>query len=104
MDYKGLGRRIRIRRQELGLIQTEIAVYADISPSFFGHIERGSRKASMETLLKIANVLQTTPDRLLVDSFNPTLGNPYIQFEQIRAAANLLNGFLQMIENTNDFT
>lgn len=36
-----------------------------MSTSFYGHIERGSRKASLETLLSISTALDTTTDYLI---------------------------------------
>lgn len=47
----------------------QLAVEAGVSPSFLGHVERGSRKASLETLARLCSVLSTTPNYLLQDSF-----------------------------------
>ncbi|MDL2207046.1 helix-turn-helix domain-containing protein [Eubacteriales bacterium OttesenSCG-928-N13] len=68
MDYIAFGKRIRARRKELRLTQAQLAKMSDISLAFIGHIERGGRKASIETLLHIASSLETTPDALLCDS------------------------------------
>ena len=38
----------------------------DLSTSFVGHIERGSRKLSVESLYKIAGVLNVSTDYLLL--------------------------------------
>ena len=65
MDYEALGQRIRKQRKRLKFSQECVASIADISTSFYGHIERGTRKASIETLLALARALQTTPDALL---------------------------------------
>jgi len=68
MNYKALGTRIRLRRKSLHMTQAQLAEMADISISFLGHIERGSRKASLETLVALCNVLHITPTALLQDS------------------------------------
>lgn len=68
LDYLGLGRRIRYFRKALKLTQEDLAGMAKISLSFLGHIERGSRKASIETLLSIAVALNVSMDVLLMDS------------------------------------
>ena len=68
MDYIGLGRRIRKLRQQQHWTQEELADHVGISISFLGHIERGSRKASMETLVSIANAFSVSVDYLLADS------------------------------------
>lgn len=68
MDYTALGRRIRIQRRTLHLTQEQVAERSGISLSFLGHIERGTRKASLETLISISNVLKVSPAVLLQDS------------------------------------
>ena len=68
MNYKDLGRRIRSLRQKQHLTQEQLAEKIDMSASFLGHIERGSRVASLETLVKICNVLDTNPGFLLAAS------------------------------------
>lgn len=45
--------------------QEALAELCDISPSFMGHIERGTRKMSMETFVSIANALHVSTDYLL---------------------------------------
>jgi len=70
MDYEALGRQIRRQRQNLNMTQERLAERTGISASFLGHIERGSRKASLETLVSIANVLNVGTDKLLLDSLN----------------------------------
>lgn len=70
MDYEKLGKKVRIKRKSKGLTQEQLAEQSGISLSFLGHIERGSRKASLETLVSIANALGVSPDYLLQDSIN----------------------------------
>jgi len=65
MDYKALGQQIKEHRKRLELTQMQVAFTTGISTSFLGHIERGTRKLSVETLLAIAHTLHTTPDVLL---------------------------------------
>lgn len=66
MDYMALGQRIRYLREKKHLTQDNVAESTKISTSFYGHIERGSRIASLETLMRIASVLGVTPDHLLL--------------------------------------
>ena len=68
MNYKDLGRRIRMLRQKQHMTQEQLAERIDMSASFLGHIERGTRVASLETLVKICNVLDTNPGFLLAAS------------------------------------
>lgn len=68
MDYKALGMRIRSKRKERHITQSALAETAEISLSFLGHIERGSRKASLETVVALCNALQVSPTYLLQES------------------------------------
>lgn len=65
IDYYALGRRIRARRRALNLTQEKLAEAADISASFLGHVERGTRNLSLETLLALCDALGASPDELL---------------------------------------
>ncbi len=65
MDYELLGKRIRRQRQNLGWTQEQLAEKINVCTSYVGHIERGSRKASIDTLVDIANVTGVTADYLL---------------------------------------
>lgn len=68
MDYLALGKRIQQERKKLGWKQDEFAKSVGISTSFMGHIERGTRTASMHTMVCITNALQISMDKLLGDS------------------------------------
>lgn len=65
LDYTDIGRRIRIARNNTGLTQGELAKRMGVSPSFVGHLERGTRQASLETLVNLANELDLSVDYLL---------------------------------------
>lgn len=67
IDYRLVGRKIKERRQELGYSQEELAEKCSVSPSYIGHIERGSRKLSMPVAVRICDVLQVGLDRLFSD-------------------------------------
>ena len=67
IDYAAMGGRIRSARQAAGLSQSELAEQCGLSVSFLGHIERGSRKMSLETLVAICELLNLSCDYLLQD-------------------------------------
>lgn len=70
MDYRSLGQRIRKQRKAQRMTQEQLAERAGISLSFLGHIERGTRKASVETLVNISNALSLPLDTMLQESLN----------------------------------
>jgi transcriptional regulator with XRE-family HTH domain len=65
IDYVQMGKRIKQRRKELHLTQEALAEQVDISASFMGHIERGSRITSLETLLSICIALDVSMDYII---------------------------------------
>ncbi len=68
IDYISIGNRIRSARIALGLSQEQLAEKCNLSTSFIGHIERGSRKMSLETLVALCDILNVSADYLLLDS------------------------------------
>jgi len=67
IDYAAIGGRIRNARLAAGLSQAALAEKCNISISFLGHIERGSRKMSLETLVALCDALNLSTDYLLQD-------------------------------------
>lgn len=79
MDYVDLGRRVRKQRQALSYTQENLAERVNVSTSFIGHVERGTRKASLETLVSIANALNVSLDYLLAGSLKNSVIGPIPQ-------------------------
>lgn len=70
MDYQDLGRRVKSIRRQMGFTQEVLAEKVGISASFLGHIERGTRVASLETLVALCNTLHVAPEYLLHNSLD----------------------------------
>lgn len=60
MDQRAMGKRIRRARRMLDLTQEQLAEMAGVSTSFVGHIERGTRIPSVETMYKLCRMLEIT--------------------------------------------
>ena len=58
--YKKLGKNIKKRRKELNLTQQQLADCLGISLNFMGKIEVAFSKPSLDTLIEIADKLNTT--------------------------------------------
>ena len=87
MDHTALGERIRTMRRARKLTQVELGELTNISPSFIGHIERGTRVMSVETLMALSHALECTPNELLGVESAPVEPNlPQL----LRAMADLL--------------
>lgn len=65
LDYAGIGKRIRNVRKAKGMSQEVLAKECGICLSFMGHIERGTRRMSLETFACICRILDTDADELL---------------------------------------
>ena len=68
LDYSALGARIRKAREEKQLTQEQLGEVCGLSNSHIGHIERGTRIPSIDTLYKISYTLDANIDSLLIDS------------------------------------
>ena len=65
IDYTAIGQSIRARRRALRLTQSALSEMVGVTPSFLGHIERGTRVMSVETLMALCPALGCTPNDLL---------------------------------------
>ena len=65
VDYTTIGARIKATRREKKITQEKIAEYLDISVSYTSRLERGVEKVNLETLIKIAALLEVPPSFFL---------------------------------------
>ena len=72
LDYAALGRRIREARERLDITQEKLAELAVLSATHMSNIENGKTKLSLPTLVRIANVLDSSLDALVHDSLKVT--------------------------------
>ena len=71
--FAQMGKRIKQQRILARMTQEKLAEKAGISLSFLGHIERGTRRASLDTVIRICNALKVSPNMLLQDSLDSDL-------------------------------
>lgn len=62
--YKLLGKNIKERRKKLGFTQQQLADKMNISLNFMGKIEVAFSKPSLDTLIELADALDTTVSEL----------------------------------------
>ena len=67
---KDMGRRIKSRRKELKITQSELAETLDLSNNHISSIETGNQKPSLDTFIELCNALKVTPDYLLLGSMH----------------------------------
>jgi transcriptional regulator with XRE-family HTH domain len=62
---KQIGKALRAARKTLGLSQADVAHRLEISPEFYGRLERGVAMPSVDTLRSLAVELRVSTDELL---------------------------------------
>ena len=73
INYDAIGKRVQQIRKHQGLSQLALSEMIERSPGYLSYLETGVRKMSLETLIALANALNTSADSLLVDSIVSTI-------------------------------
>lgn len=60
-----IGDRLRERREEMGLTQKQAAKLLNISETFYGEMERGNKRLSIERILEVREKMDIDPTWLL---------------------------------------
>ena len=68
IDYSALGKRIRQSRKINNMTQEKLGEIWSLSTAHIGHIERGTRIPSLDTVFRISCELGVSIDWLLFDS------------------------------------
>lgn len=84
LDYKAIGKRIKIARIRADLTQERLAERVGLSTTHLSNIETGTTRVSLQSIVGLANALDVTADDLLCDS----VVRAKVQFE--REMAHLL--------------
>ncbi len=90
LNYKELGKRIKIARIKADMTQEKLADTMGLSPSHMSNIETGTTRVSLTALVNIANTLSVTVDDLLYDSV-------------IHARPQLERDIQQIVDDCNDY-
>lgn len=67
MIDKRVGKRIKQRREELGLTQEQLALKLGVATNYISTIERGASFPRYEKIVMILNTLQTSADYIFCD-------------------------------------
>lgn len=66
VNYTVIGKHIKEIRLARGITQAELAERVDRSTTFIAHIESGTKRPGLETLISIASALSSTVDEILL--------------------------------------
>lgn len=83
LNYKSIGKRIKIARINAGMTQEHLSALVDVSPSHMSNIETGTTRVSLTTMINIANALSVTADDLLCDNVTHARSQFEHDFKQI---------------------
>lgn len=76
IDYAAIGKRIKLTRIKQNILQKDLADQIGISKPHMSNIETAHTKIGLETLVSIANALNTSVDEFLSD----TVSNSQVVF------------------------
>lgn len=65
LNYIAIGDRIRKYRELSRMTQEQLSESCALSTGYIGHLERGTRSPSLETLVKISQILRVSLDDLV---------------------------------------
>ena len=68
LDYKAIGKRIKIARINADMTQEMLSEAVELSPTHLSNIETGTTHVSLSAIVSLANALSVTVDDLLCDS------------------------------------
>lgn len=103
-QYIAMGNRIKLRRKELRIKQSELAEKLEVSNNHISSIENGREKPSLDIFIKICDELKVTPDYLLLGSIH-TNDIPQNIIEGLRLCSaddiELARQFIELLINRN---
>ena len=65
IDYKEIGDRIRVARIASNLTRRKAAERCGVTSSYYGNLERGDRRMSLDTLVRVSEGLDLSLDLLV---------------------------------------
>lgn len=100
INYKLLGRNIKMQRLRVDLSQAELSEAINVCASYISRIETGRKRASLEILVSIANTLGCSVDDLLTGNLEH---NEVAENQQLsNILADCSGAELQMIFDVSD--
>ena len=84
------GQKLKKAREALGLTQEKVAEYLGLGPRYISDIERNKTKGSIDTLIKLCNIYNITPNDLLSE---------YIYFDIEKSNIELAAFYSLSVEN-----
>lgn len=102
------GQKLKKARETLGLTQEKVAEYLGLGPRYISDIERNKTKGSIDTLIKLCNIYNISPNDLLSEYIYFDIGTTNIELcgfyslnkEHKNIILNLITFFNQQEKNS----
>ena len=104
LDFKAIGHRLRQQREFLGYTRDDIAEKLSVSVNFCRDIEIGAKGMSIQTLVKLSDVLKLSTDYILFGETAETEVKPLVRMlnscnpDKRQYAENILKAFLLAVD------
>ena len=104
IDFKAIGNRIRLQREFLGYARDYLSEQLSVSVNFCRDIEIGTKGMSIQTLVKLSNILKLSLDYILLgETLNGDAEPLFLMLnackpEKRKYAADILKSFLLAID------
>ena len=85
VDFKGIGKKIKAVRTQSQMTQAELAERTGMSDVYISYIETGTKRASLNAILKIVYVFKISLDSLVYDDLPARLPTIYREFAELLA-------------------
>jgi transcriptional regulator with XRE-family HTH domain len=99
VDYIRFGVRVRQQRELNDLTQGQLARKVGVTGSYIGHIERGEKKASVDTVVALCNALSISPSVLLQDSLSDAAMHSQLAIDDENQ--DLMRGIMHVLREHN---
>lgn len=104
------GRRVREQRKQKGWTIEKLAACVGVSTNYMGDLERGVKKPSLDTFIRIVEALDVSADALIRDSVAPASHVAdheiekmveHLTPEQKKVAVDILSAYQSICETTH---
>ena len=85
VNFKSIGRKIKAVRMQSKMTQAELAERTGMSDVYISYIETGTKRASLNAILKIVYVFKISLDSLVYDDLPARLPIIYREFAELLA-------------------
>lgn len=94
-----VGKIIRSKREEKGLLLRQLAAMIDIDTAILSKIERGERKARREQIDKIAKALELDEENLLIEYLSENIAYEILYEEKAKHVLKIAESKIEYLRN-----